>query len=118
MAGYSSYVADFRAGANRMGALPFARYGKLYCLFGTYLPNWHMVNAVGGECPAPRGNRHCYTGNAYDGVAPTIAQPLVDVFCAHTGHMVVCWAGCGFYLFSVLVFWEQKYGICDAYKNN
>ena len=108
MAGYSSYVADFRAGANRMGALPFARYGKLYCLFGTYLPNWPMVNAVSGECPAPRGNWHCYTGNAYDGVAPTIAQPLVDVFCAHTGYMVVCWAGCGFYLFSVLVFWEHE----------
>ena len=108
MAGYSSYVADFHAGGGRMGALPFARYGKLYCLFGTYLPNWHMVNAVGGECPAPRGYWHCYTGNAYDGVAPTIAQPLVDVFCAHTGHMVVRWAGCGFYLFSVLVFWEHE----------
>ena len=106
MAGYSSYVADFRAGANRMGALPFARYGKLYCLFGTYLPNWNMVNAVGGECPAPRGYWHCYTGNAYDGVAPTIAQPLVDILPIDHRYLVVRGAGCGFYLFSVLIFFE------------
>ena len=108
MAGYSSYVADFRAGANRMGALPFARYGKLYCLFDTYLPNWHMVNTVGGECHPPSSNSYRHSGDALDGVAPTIAQPLVDVLPVNHLYMVVRRTGYGIYLFSVLIFFETK----------
>ena len=108
MAGYSSYIADFHAGGDRVDRVSLAGHGKLCGLFCGYGSNKSMVHAVCGECHPPRGNRYRHSGDAWDGVAPTIAQPLVDVFCAHTGHMVVRRAGCGFYIFSVLIFFETK----------